>query len=96
MTILHRPGTRFDPENIPFMIPRITAHWLRHTFITNMYLAGVDVLTAKQQAGHSDIKVTMDIYTHLDSEHQNRSMEKLNDYLARGVKRGVNSDIETA
>ena len=89
VTILHRPGTRFDPENIPFMIPRITAHWLRHTFITNMYLAGVDVLTAKQQAGHSDIKVTMDIYTHLDSEHQNRSMEKLNDYLARGVKGGV-------
>ena len=57
-----------------------------------MYLAGVDVLTAKQQAGHSDIKVTMDIYTHLDAEHQNKSMEKLNNFLAMGVKGGVKEE----
>ena len=85
----YRPSTRFDPETIPFMIPHFTAHWLRHTFITNMYLAGVDVLTAKQQAGHSDIKVTMDIYTHLDSNHQSRSMEKLNDFLDGGIDGGI-------
>lgn len=91
-SVKHRPKTRFDPEDIPFVIPRITAHWLRHTFITNMYLAGVDVLTAKQQAGHSDIKVTMDIYTHLDAEHQNKSMEKLNNFLAMGVKGGVKEE----
>jgi len=28
-------------------LPRITLHWLRHTFISLMYLASVDVLTAK-------------------------------------------------
>ena len=91
-SVKHRPKTRFDPEDIPFVIPRITAHWLRHTFITNMYLAGVDVLTAKQQAGHSDIKVTMDIYTHLDAEHQNKSMEKLNNFLSMGVKGSVKEE----
>ncbi len=75
--------TKFSPEEIPMLIPAFTAHWLRHTFITNMYHAGVDILTAKQQAGHSDIKVTLNIYTHLDSEHKIKNIDKLNEYLNR-------------
>ena len=78
------PGERpskFHPEELPLLIPHFTAHWLRHTYITNMYLAGVDVLTTMQQAGHSNIKVTMDIYTHLDSQHKEKNIEKLNKYL---------------
>lgn len=47
-----------------------------------MYLSGVDVLTAAQQAGHSDIKVTMGIYTHLDKEHTKKNIDKLDEYLA--------------
>ena len=60
------PKSKYDPEGVPFVIPRITAHWLRHTFATMLYLAGVDVVTARDQMGHSDIKTTLDIYTHLD------------------------------
>lgn len=74
--------SKHHPKEIPFVIPRITAHWLRHTFITMMYLAGVDVLTAKEQAGHADIKTTMQIYTHLDKQHQKKQIDKLNDFLA--------------
>ena len=55
-------------------------HW-RHTFITLMYLAGVDVLTAKEQAGHADIKTTMAIYTHLDEKYKKESINKLDEYL---------------
>lgn len=73
------------PKKIPIVIPDITAHWLRHTFITNMYLAGVDVMTAKQQAGHNDIKVTMGIYTHLDNEYKINNMDKLNIFLGNQV-----------
>lgn len=54
-----KPKSRFAPQTIPTVIPPFTAHWLRHTFITNMYLAGIDVLTAKEQAGHADIKTTI-------------------------------------
>jgi integrase len=39
---------KFAPTKAPFVIPRFTAHWLRHTFITLMYFAGVDILTAKE------------------------------------------------
>ncbi len=75
-----RPS-KFHPEELPMLIPHFTAHWLRHTYITNMYHAGVDVLTTMQQAGHSNIKVTMDIYTHLDAQHKVKNIEKLNKYL---------------
>lgn len=69
------------PQETPFIIPKITPHWLRHTFITMMYLAGVDVMTAMQQAGHADIKTTMSIYTHLDGIYKAKQAQKLNDYI---------------
>ena len=77
-----RPKSKCIPGGVPIVIPHFTAHWLRHTFATILYLAGVDVLTAKEQLGHSDIKTTLDIYTHLDSEYKRRSMSKLDDYLS--------------
>lgn len=76
------PKSRYAPVKIPMVIPPITAHWLRHTYITMLYLAGVDILTAKEQAGHADIKTTMQIYTHLDTEYKSRQIDKLDDYLS--------------
>ncbi len=76
-----RPS-KFAPGEKPMLIPAFTAHWLRHTFITLMYLAGVDVLTAKEQAGHADIKTTLSIYTHLDKQHKRNNLEKLDQYLS--------------
>lgn len=75
------PHSRFAPVKIPMVIPPITAHWLRHTYITMLYLAGVDILTAKEQAGHADIKTTMQIYTHLDSQYKKSQIDKLDDFL---------------
>lgn len=76
-----KPKSKFAPQKTPMVIPKITAHWLRHTFITLMYLAGVDVLTAKEQAGHADIRTTMNIYTHLDSVYKIKQVSKLDDYI---------------
>jgi integrase len=76
-----KPKSRFAPVKIPTVIPEFTAHWLRHTFITNMYFAGVDVLTAKEQAGHADIKTTMEIYTHLDKIYKKKQMNKMDEYF---------------
>lgn len=70
------------PGGVPMMIPNITPHWLRHTFATLLYLAGVDVLTARDQLGHADIKTTLQIYTHLDKIYKRKSMNKLDAYLS--------------
>lgn len=76
-----KPKSRFAPKKIPTVIPNITPHWLRHTYITNLYFAGVDVLTAKELAGHADIKTTMSIYTHLDQTHKRKELSKLDQYF---------------
>ncbi|QEY34658.1 site-specific integrase [Caproiciproducens galactitolivorans] len=74
---MKKPGRhKFD-----MTIPPITPHWLRHTFATLLYLAGVDVLTAKEQLGHADVKTTLQIYTHLDKKYKRKSMRKLDAYL---------------
>ena len=43
----------------------VTPHILRHTYITNLLLAGVDIKTVQYLAGHEKSKTTLDIYTHL-------------------------------
>ncbi len=73
---------KYDPKGVPITIPNITPHWLRHTFCTLLYLSGTDVLTAKEQMGHSDIKTTLGIYTHLDKEHKRHAVNKLNEYIS--------------
>ena len=39
-------------------------HALRHTFMTNLAIAGVHPKTAQMLARHSTIAMTMDRYTH--------------------------------
>jgi len=80
-----QPKSKFQPQGVPCVIPRFTAHWLRHTYATMLYFAEVDVLTAKEQLGHSDVQTTLNIYTHLDGKHKRKSMDKLNSYLAGGT-----------
>ena len=80
--ISEKPKSKFAPKKLPFVIPNITAHWLRHTYITMLYQAGVDVLTAKEQAGHADIQTTLGIYTHLDKTYKRRQIDKFNEFIA--------------
>lgn len=75
--------SRFAPGGLPMVIDTFTPHQLRHTYASMLYKAGIDVLTAKDQLGHSDIKTTLNIYTHLDSIYKAHSMNKLNDYIIK-------------
>ena len=63
-----------------------TPHQLRHTFCTDLYAAGVDVLTARDQMGHSSINVTLEIYTHLNEQKARAEMQKLNPCSQNVVK----------
>ncbi|GAA6514592.1 site-specific integrase [Merdimmobilis hominis] len=77
---------KFNPNGVPFVIRGFTAHDLRHTFATLLYFSGVDILTAKEQLGHSDVRTTMEIYTHLDKDFKRRSMDKMDEFLAASGK----------
>ena len=88
----NKPKSKFDPAGVQFVIPKITPHWLRHTFCTLLYMAGVDAVTAMAQMGHSDIKTTLATYTHLDALHKRKSMNKLDDFLESGGHMGVSQN----
>lgn len=70
---------------LPMVIRTFTPHELRHTFCTLLYLAGVDVLTARDQMGHASVQVTQEIYTHLDAKHKAQKMEALDGYLTNAA-----------
>lgn len=59
----------------------ITPHMFRHTYATNLYYAGIDMKTAQTLLGHSNIKITLDIYTHLDNQQMSSSINKLNNFF---------------
>lgn len=54
----------------------ITAHNLRHGTATLLFEAGVDPYTAAAILGHSDIKVTLGIYTELRKKQKAKSIKK--------------------
>lgn len=57
-------------------LPSITPHVLRHTFCTNMQRAGIDVKSLQYLMGHSNVSVTLDVYTHSDYESVEAAFEK--------------------
>ena len=55
---------------------KITFHSLRHSFITNLILAGTDINTVKELAGHNNISTTIQ-YIHTTNEIKRRAVEML-------------------
>lgn len=60
-------------------------HQLRHTFCTMLYYARISTKKAQQIMGHKSLKVTLEIYTHLDEEQEANSRQLLNEYLSKRV-----------
>lgn len=58
-----------------------TAHDLRHTYATALYDAGVPVKAAQYFLGHADIRITLELYTHLSKERESVSRLQMVKYL---------------
>ena len=50
------------------LMPNITPHVCRHTYCSNQAKAGMNPKTLQYLMGHSEIGVTLDVYTHLGLE----------------------------
>ena len=60
-------------------LPNITPHVCRHTYCSNMAKSGMNPKTLQYLMGHSDIRVTMNVYTHSgfdDAEEELKRMEE--------------------
>lgn len=59
-------------------------HSLRHTFCSRLVMAGVDIATVGQLAGHRTLQTTMR-YSHLSPEHQQEAVDRLGRYAAQSA-----------
>lgn len=59
-------------------IPNITPHICRHTFCTNMARRGMNPKTLQYIMGHSDISVTLNVYTHIGHTDALAEMKRVN------------------
>ena len=64
-------------------LPPITPHICRHTFCSNMARQGMNPKTLQYIMGHSDIAVTMNVYTHLGLDDAREELVRLKE--ARNV-----------
>lgn len=62
-------------------ITGLTAHIFRHNYCTMLYYSGISQKKAVELMGHSDIKMIMEVYAHLDEEKE-AVQEKLNKAIA--------------
>lgn len=61
--------------------PTVSPHQFRHAYATMLFEADIPELDAKEVMGHSSIRVTHDIYTHIRNKRRAESAGKLNAYL---------------
>ena len=55
----------------------VTPHILRHTYITRLFEAGLDIKEVQYLAGHADVTVTMKIYTHYSESRKPDTFAKV-------------------
>lgn len=57
-----------------FLLKRVSPHGLRHT-------AGASIKEVQDRLGHSDVKTTLDIYTHVTKKAKESAIQKFVSYL---------------
>ncbi len=68
-------------ENREYVLFSIRTHDLRHTYATALFDAGIPVKAAQYYLGHSDIRITMDLYTHFSEERKKHEQSRMTEYL---------------
>jgi len=66
----------------------VTSHMLRHSYCTSLFRAGIDLKTAQYLMGHADIKMTANIYTHIEQEQIDKAAIKIGSIFSEGSKKG--------
>ena len=66
------------------LLPHISAHILRHTACTRLAESGLEPKVLQYIMGHTNVAVTLNIYTHLDFTQIQKKMEAVQEYTMIG------------
>lgn len=69
-----------------YILFNVKAHDLRHTFATALFEANVPPKAAQYYLGHADIRITLDLYTHLSKEKEKATRSQITDFLDGWLK----------
>ena len=72
-----RVSQRFQRLIAQTDLPRIRLHDLRHTHASHLILAGANVKAVQERLGHSDVVVTLNIYSHVLPTTQREAVRQL-------------------
>ncbi|WP_349773554.1 tyrosine-type recombinase/integrase [Rummeliibacillus stabekisii] len=64
-----------------YTLKRVSPHGLRHTHCSLLFEAGASIKEVQDRLGHSDLKTTLDIYTHVTKKAKEGAIQKFVDYL---------------
>ena len=59
-------------------MPRVTPHVCRHTYCSKMAKQGMNVKALQYLMGHSEVDVTLNVYTHISFEDAQAELKRLN------------------
>ncbi|WP_138755769.1 tyrosine-type recombinase/integrase [Paenibacillus sinopodophylli] len=77
-SIINRMQRILDKTSIT---KKATPHIFRHTHISMMAEAGVDITTIMKRVGHDDMKTTLTIYTHVTDKMKSDAADKVNTHF---------------
>ncbi|WP_062349876.1 tyrosine-type recombinase/integrase [Bacillus kwashiorkori] len=60
---------------------KISIHGLRHTHASLLFEAGASIKEVQERLGHSDIQMTMNIYTHVTDHVKEQTAQKFEKYI---------------
>jgi integrase len=69
-SIIKKLNITFSGSDAISPVTGLTPHILRHNYATSLYYAGVDIKTAQKLLGHTDIAMTLQVYTHLEQDNE--------------------------
>lgn len=63
-------------------LKKVSVHGFRHTHATLLYESGVNIKDISNRLGHSNIKTTLDVYTHLTEDKKKDVTEKFSKFMS--------------
>ncbi|MDT2831873.1 site-specific integrase [Vagococcus carniphilus] len=64
-----------------YKLPKITPHNFRHTHASLLLQAGIPVKEVSERLGHKDIKITLEIYSHVMPEEAEKTANKFANFV---------------
>ena len=79
----------FEEGREPCLIPKISAHILRHTFCTRMCETESNIKVIQDVMGHKNIRTTMDVYNEATTDEKEKCFKSIDGAIYLGCKRNT-------